>query len=72
MKPGWQTSEFWLTSAVTIIGFGVSIGVLSAGDAATITDAVTKSITSVATIAAAVTTILSYINSRTKQKVAGK
>lgn len=72
MKPGWQTSEFWLTSATTIIGFGVSIGLVSVADAATLTSAVTQSVTAVATIAGAVTVILSYINSRTKQKVAGK
>lgn len=39
-KPGWQTTEFWLTTAITIIGLAYASGVISPDGASAVEKAV--------------------------------
>lgn len=72
MKPGWQTSEFWLTlgtgiSAV-IVAVLVAFGYATEDTAANIGEAITQGAVAVGMIVGAVVTVVKYINSRTEVK----
>lgn len=68
MKPGYQTTEFWTTAATNLMGFLVVIGAVSSGDATSLTQAITTSVTAIATLAANGYVVANYIKSRTELK----
>lgn len=68
MKPGWQTSEFWIAVASQLFAILVFFGVVLVGDAVILQDAVTKIVIAVFTIVANGWVIVNYIKSRTTLK----
>ena len=69
MKPGWQTSEFWLTAAMQIIGLLVVVGVIAVGDKATVEGAVAEGIKAIFALATNALVLWKYIQSRGEVKV---
>lgn len=68
MKPGWQTTEFWLTIAMQIIAMLVAFGVVSIGDRATIEGAISQAVESAVALITAAMTLWKYIQSRADVK----
>jgi hypothetical protein len=68
MKPGYRTTEFW----VTLLGQGIALlatlGVLAAPEAATLTEAAGKLVTAAFTLASSTAVVLHYVQSRTRLK----
>ncbi len=63
-KPGWKSTEFWLTTLASLLGFGVVLGLVSPEDATAVSSHVTE-------IIGAVTALLpigAYTLSRGKAK----
>jgi hypothetical protein len=65
-KPGYATSEFWLTALVSVPAFLVGAGLIPTGDQAMLTDAVSKFVSGIV----AAVTIYKYIHSRATVKSA--
>ena len=63
-KPGWKTSEFWVTGGTSIIALAVLGGVFESADAEAVTSGLKEV---VASVFIAITNV-SYIISRTKLK----
>ena len=68
MKPGYKTSEFWITLGVLVIGFLVNLGVVNAGDVSTITNNWSKCVTSIFTLVTQLSAALAYLYSRHQLK----
>lgn len=60
VKPGWQTTEFWLAAVVEVIGLLLASGVVTLGDESTIARVIGAAI--------AVLAAFGYTVSRTKLK----
>lgn len=74
VKPGWKTSEFWLTAAVSVGSVAALAGVIGPEQQNAIQDGVQHLVTGVKEIILGVTTlapVVSYIVGRNKLK-AGK
>lgn len=76
MKPGYLTTEFWLTAAMQLIALLVLLGKVSPSDAAMLKDTVSQLIATVgdllkdaAAVAAAAAVLWKYIQSRTTMKL---
>ena len=68
MKPGNQTTEFWLTLVSQVLGLLALFHVISPQDSGTLGTALSNGITAVFTIFASARVALGYINSRTNLK----
>jgi hypothetical protein len=68
MKPGYQTTEFWLALASQLLGVLVLFHVISPQESATLSTALSNGITAAFTIIASTRVVLGYINSRTNLK----
>ena len=70
MKPGWQTTEFWITLIKQVLPFLVLLGVFTLADTTKIEGAITSAIMSIGALIASSMDLWQYIKSRTEQKVA--
>ncbi len=68
MKPGWQTTEFWLSLASQVIAVLVLTGVVPQQDQSTLAGIVANAITGAFAVIAAVTMGVTYIQNRTSIK----
>lgn len=69
MKPGYQTTEFWLSIASTVVGLVAVVIGLSPADTATVSQAVSTAIVAVGSLVTSALTVYSYIRARTDLKV---
>lgn len=63
-KPGWQTSEFWVTIAMQVLSVLVLTGAIAVGDRTTLEGAVTNGIQAAVALIASAATIWRYVASR--------
>jgi hypothetical protein len=68
MKPGFLTSEFWISVATQILAFLVITHVITPQDQEALAAALTKAIAAVFTIFAAARVVIQYVESRTALK----
>ena len=68
LKPGWKTTEFWLTLGTFIVSGFVLTGVISQGNRDTTGAIVSHVIESVSLIIAQAGVVYKYIHSRHEQK----
>jgi hypothetical protein len=71
MKPGYQTTEFWVTLFGQAIALLTTIGVFNSQDAATLGDGITKIVTAVFTLGTSALVALHYVKSRWALKAKG-
>lgn len=71
-KPGWQTTEFWLSLATSVITVLVVTGLLKPTDQNKIAEAVNGVITSIFAVVAHGAVVYKYIHERSAIKKAGK
>ena len=64
-KPGWQTSEYWQTIMNFIVGVGVIVKVIDAGQSSNLIQAVVQVIMGVIGLGMTVGPSITYIMSRT-------
>lgn len=67
-KPGYLTTEFWVTVVTQIVTVLVLTGAVKAADAADLKDATSKAVVSAAALIASAATVWRYIASRTSVK----
>ena len=67
LKPGWQTSEFWVTLCTTVISLGISMGYIPKDFPQT---QLTTIIAQAGGLIAAIAFVWQYIHGRAKVKVA--
>lgn len=70
MKPGYKTTEFWITLGTSIVTFALSIGLVTLADAASLNEAIKQIGVSLGSLLAAAMVIVKYIQGRTEQKKA--
>jgi len=63
-KPGWHTSELWLTTAKQLLSFALAFGVLSPQDAETLGQALARGIPAAFIVVAAAWEVVTYIRGR--------
>lgn len=63
-KPGWQTTEFWLTLVANVLAFATVLGLISTADAATLQGALSTAIPAALALVGSVITVWTYIRSR--------
>jgi hypothetical protein len=68
MKPGYQTSEFWLTLLSQALALLVLTGGVSAGDKDKLETALANAVTAVCTLVASASVVWQYVQSRTSLK----
>lgn len=68
MKPGWQTSEFWMLLAVQLVALLVLTGVLTPLQGQEAKDIIAKAIEAVIALVVQGATLWKYISSRTELK----
>ena len=71
VKPGILTTEFWGALIAQILPLLVTIRAISAGDVATLQEALTNAIMAVGAFGAAAWVVVEYIKSRVKVKTGG-
>lgn len=64
MKPGYLTTEFWITLVAQAVNIAVQLGWVGAGEAGTLKDALTQVIAGVV----AIVSLVEYVRSRTALK----
>lgn len=69
MKPGYWTTEFWLSAAVALVAFIAVVFNLSPSESGALEAELTKVITAIAGLVSAFLTIRKYIESRTAIKL---
>lgn len=67
-KPGWQTSEWWVTIVTQFLSFMVLLGVITMQDLNTLQGAVGAMVTAVFTVVSSAVVIWKYIQSRMEIK----
>jgi len=72
MKPGFKTSEFWLTVLAGVFGVVVLFGALTGSEADSIVAAVELLIKSVTGLVVALAPLIAYIKGRAEVKQAGE
>lgn len=70
VKPGWTTTEFWMTTFASIIGLLVAVGVIGQDDVQNVNDALANAVKSVGGFVAAAGILWKYIQSRATVKAA--
>jgi hypothetical protein len=68
MKPGWQTSEFWIALAGQVLALLALTGAINIGDKDKVETAVTNMVTAVFTITSSAAVVVRYIRSRSELK----
>lgn len=68
MKPGWQSSEFWITLLGQLLTLLVLTGTVSIGDKDKLETAVTNMVTAIFTIISSGVIVVRYIRSRSELK----
>jgi hypothetical protein len=68
LKPGYKTTEFWISLTSQLLAVAVAFGCISAADATTIGGAVTQVVTGLAAIVGAITSATWYTSARTELK----
>jgi hypothetical protein len=71
MKPGYLTTEFWVTLVGQLIAILATVGVLSAHDASTLTEAATRITTAAFTLGSSAAVVIHYVKARTSLKAKG-
>jgi hypothetical protein len=69
VRPGWQTTEFWLTFGKTAVAVAIAFGAVSADDRDHIETAVLHGIEAVAALVVAAWVVISYTRERTTVKL---
>lgn len=68
IKPGWKTTEFWITLSGQAVAVLVVLGVIKPTESATIGDSISKAVESVFALLISGATILSYVSGRVRLK----
>lgn len=68
MKPGWQTSEFWIAIIGQVLALLALTGTINTGDRAKLETALTDAVTAIFTLAASTLVVIRYIRSRSELK----
>jgi hypothetical protein len=68
IKPGWKTTEFWLTLVTQIVSILAVLGLVSFGDAKELGDAITKAVGAVFVLVTNGAILWKYIQSRLSTK----
>lgn len=68
MKPGWQTSEFWVTCITQVLAIMVGAGVVPQGDSPSLSAALQGIVNGAAAVIASAAVVVTYIMSRTRIK----
>lgn len=68
IKPGWQTSEWWLAVGHQLLAVLVLLGIVPAADATGLDVAIAHGISAVFALAASAWVVVSYIKSRENLK----
>jgi hypothetical protein len=68
MRPGWQTSEFWITLVGQVLALCVLLGLVQPADQEHLQSTLNQAITAVFGLTASVITIVHYVHSRTALK----
>ncbi len=71
VKPGWKTTEFWVSIVAQITTVLVLIGVLNQGDSTSLNASIAESIEAVGIVIVNALVVLGYIKSRTEVKKNG-
>ncbi len=72
MKPGYRTTEFWITLATQVLTLLAVTGWISGADRDNLTSAVTQAITAVFSLLTSAGVVKQYIQSRAHVKTAMK
>ena len=72
LKPGYKTTEFWLTVAIQILPMLVIFNVLSQPEADTLSQSIQQAVQAIAALITALAPIWRYIESRKAVKLGGK
>lgn len=70
MKPGYKTTEFWISTANAVIMVLVGLGVVSADQGETLGDSIASAIVAGFALVAAIVPVVEYIRGRTAVKAA--
>ncbi|MFO0966847.1 MAG: hypothetical protein U0793_14840 [Gemmataceae bacterium] len=70
-KPGYKSTEFWLSLITQALGFAMLLGFVSANESRTLEESLGKAIAAIFTIIASGKTAIEYIRSRTALKSEG-
>lgn len=68
MKPGWKTTEFWLTLLAQVLPILVITGLLTAEEIETLNQAIVEVSKAVSALLIALVPLWKYIESRTRVK----
>jgi len=71
MKPGYQTTEFWVTAVTQVIAILTTVAVLSPRDAGALTDNTTSIVTAIFTLGTNAAAVIHYIRGRHALKAKG-
>ena len=72
MKPGWKTTEFWMTIVTTLLALAVTFGVITPQDSDELQVALSKCIGAAVVFVTSAYTIVMYIRSRLTLKALEK
>jgi len=70
VKPGWQTTEFWLAMSAKVIGLLVLFGFVPQGDEKVVSETIANAIAHIGALAVIAVSVWGYIKSRTTTKTA--
>jgi hypothetical protein len=68
MKPGFKTTEFWLSILAQVLGFAVLLGFVTANDSRTLEESLGKAVAAIFTVLSSAKVVIDYIKSRTALK----
>lgn len=68
MKPGWQTTEFFIALVSQGLGVLMIMGIVSSADRATLEGALASAVGAIATLIGSAAVVREYIRARTAQK----
>jgi len=68
MKPGWQSSEFWITLLGQVLAVLALTGAINVGDRTHLETALANAVAAIFTLAASAAVVIRYIRSRTELK----
>ena len=70
VKPGWQTTEFWISLGTNLVSLLVALGIVAMQDGASIQGAIVSAVTAAFALISAAVIVWKYVQSRTAAKVA--
>jgi hypothetical protein len=71
VKPGWKTTEFWLTVAFQMLPLMVIFGALSQDEVESLSVAITEAVKAITALIIAAAPLWKYIEGRTALKFGG-